>query len=327
MGAVLLIQNMSDGGIEYVNPAYEDIFDQPIEELLKDTANFLNTVHPEDRKHMLELLQREVAAGKSATGYQTEYRIIRSDGKVRWIDSTGFPIRSGNDKKALYGVIARDVTKQKETDRIIQSSLKEKEILLKEIHHRVKNNLAVIISLLNLQAHQFQSDYILAAFQDSCSRLKTMALVHETLYESENMAEITLSGYLKKLGHHLEQTMTDNTRPVRITYDIENIVLEIDQAIPCGLILNELLTNAFKYAFPEGDGVIRISGRCYPNSKQIELIIQDNGVGLPEEMNIDNIESLGIKIVSLLVKSQLEGSLDIRNDNGTRFEIRWPFQP
>jgi len=221
--------------------------------------------------------------------------------------------------------LTNEVGERKQVEESLKLSLEEKEILLREIHHRVKNNLAVIISLLNLQTHQMQDDRVSEALQDSCDRIKSMALIHETIYKSNNLSRIFLENYTRQLGGRLLHAMKEKSGQIRIFYKIEDIRLEVDQAIPCGLILNELITNALKYAFPHGNGEIRITAH-YIAEGCIELVIQDNGVGLPEELNLSNLDSLGLKIVSILSENQLDGTLDIRNEEGACFSIRWPVE-
>ena len=173
------------------------------------------------------------------------------------------------------------------------------------------------------QTHQFKDNRIAAALQDSRDRVKAMALIHETLYQSENVAQISLKEYARNLGDRLLQAMKGKAGQIRLVYEIEDVKLDIDHAIPCGLILNELLTNAMKYAFPEGNGEIRVAAH-YTERDEIELVVRDNGVGLPEESDTASKESLGLNIVLTLTENQLEGTLDIRTEHGACFEIRWP---
>ncbi len=250
-----------------------------------------------------------------------EAKLVKKDGSHFVAEIHAYPLDLKNQRLVLGNV--RDITARVQADEQIKASLKEKEVLLREIHHRVKNNLAVIISLLNLQSYQFQDDRIAAALQDNRDRVKSMALIHETLYLSENVAEISLKEYAPNLGDRLLQAMKGKSGQVRIVYEIEDIRLDIDHAIACGLILNELLTNALKYAFPEGNGEVSVAVH-HTETDEIELVVKDNGAGLPKGLDTGNLKTLGLEIVSTLTENQLEGNLNIRNENGACFTIRWP---
>lgn len=214
------------------------------------------------------------------------------------------------------------VRRQAEAD--ISAALEEKEVLLREIHHRVKNNMAVIIGLLGLQASHLSDPRLRSALEDSRSRVKAMAIIHESLYRSENMAEISLPTYTKNLVGILQQAMVGPMATAEIVVEAEEMRLGIDQAVPFGLILNELVTNALKYAFPDRrQGLIRIRVfRASPREAVLE--VRDNGIGLPPEFGPASGDSLGMRIVSLLVERQLEGSWTAVSDNGACFTIRWP---
>ena len=194
---------------------------------------------------------------------------------------------------------------------------------MREIHHRVKNNLAVIISLLSLQASRVKDDHIEQVLQESRNRIRSMALIHEALYHSENIASVSMKSYTENLSTKLLQAIKGGTPQIRLLYEIEDIVLDIDQAIPCGLILNELITNSIKHAFPEGKGSIKVAIRNI-DSGEMELVVHDNGIGMREGFDLSNSESLGLMIVATLVEQQLEGSLNIRNEEGACFSIHWP---
>ncbi len=260
-------------------------------------------------------------AVKNNTQKTIELSVVSSFGKPVHLFCILVPFKSDDEYFLLVNFV--DVSHRKTVEEKIKTSLKEKEVLLREIHHRVKNNLSVIISLLNLQAHQFDDDRISSALQDSRDRIESMALIHNTLYQSNNFSGIYLDEYIPNLGNQLMRVYRGNKEKIRMTYEIDNIVLELDQAIPCGLILNELFTNALKHAFPKTPGEIRITAH-YTDTKEIRLVFQDYGVGLPEGLDTDNSDSMGLKIVSILTKNQLEGNLEIRSQDGVRFEILIP---
>jgi two-component sensor histidine kinase len=204
----------------------------------------------------------------------------------------------------------------------LKASLSEKEVLLREIHHRVKNNLQVIYSLLSLQARDQASGPERDALEDSRQRVKTMALVHEALYRSDDLSGVDAPRFLRRLAEDMRDLYHASGRQVRLRVRVDELQLSLDQAIPVGLILNELLTNAFKYAFPAGgEGGIEVSLRRASGS-ELELAVADDGVGLPPGLDAERTGSLGLKVVAALAQ-QLKGRLEIGGGAGARFAIRF----
>jgi ammonium transporter len=202
-----------------------------------------------------------------------------------------------------------------------ESSLREKELLLREIHHRVKNNLQVISSLLSLQSRSSKDKHAIEMAQESQNRIKVMALIHEKLYRSKDFANVDFNDYIKNLVNDLFVSYKVSTSRISLKMDIENISLGIDTAIPIGLIINELVTNCLKYAFrPDKDGEIRISLRLLDKGMK-ELIVSDNGVGLPDSLDIKKAESLGLRMITNLTERSLHGTVTINRKNGTEFQI------
>jgi PAS domain S-box-containing protein len=215
-----------------------------------------------------------------------------------------------------------DITDRKRSDERIRASLKEKEVLLKEIHHRVKNNLQVISSLMNLQANQIRDKETAEAFRDSQARVKAMSLVHERLYKSSDLAQIDFAGYVRDVTNHLLRSYQTGRHAVRLKVEVEPVSLNIDTAIPCALIINELVSNSLKYAFPNGrDGEIRIRMN-HTDSDDLNLIISDNGVGFPENIFWEQQDSLGLQLVRNLT-DQLNGSIQCHLKKGAEFDIRF----
>ncbi|NEO29781.1 MAG: PAS domain S-box protein [Symploca sp. SIO3C6] len=214
-----------------------------------------------------------------------------------------------------------DITEQKSAEEALRKSLKEKEILLKEVHHRVKNNLQVISSLLDLQSSNLKDANTIELFRDSYNRVRSMALVHERLYSSTSLEEINFAEYIENLTSHLIQSYGLATEPIEIKLNCQEVFLNLDKAITCGLIINELISNALKYAFPhKTGGLVEIRLNC--EGEQLFLSIKDNGVGLPKNLNLQVPTTLGLQLVQILTQ-QLEGELDLDQSQGTEFTIKF----
>jgi len=205
---------------------------------------------------------------------------------------------------------------EKQND-LIQQALQQKEILLKEIHHRVKNNLQIISSLLHLQAHKGQNPEDL--LQQSQDRIQAIAIIHEKLYKSENLQSISLAEYIENLIVYFQKTYSLEQKQIQIETQLDQVYLDIDKLIPCGLILNELITNSIKYAFnDQKQGVIKIWAKIQEDSCVLE--VQDNGVGLPADLNPKKTKSLGLRLIDGLVK-QIKGTWEFQNIEGANFKI------
>jgi len=238
----------------------------------------------------------------------------------RFFDSKVEPLHDAGGK--LIGVIgiALDITERKLAEERFKISLKEKELLLKEIHNRVKNNLQVISSLLNLQAGYIKDDHARERFRESQDRLKAMALIHEKLYQSEDLTLIDFAGYIRHLAVHLFRSYKVNAHAVTLQLDVDPISLDIDRAMPCGLIINELVANSLTYAFPNGKaGEIRIEFH-EDAGKQIALTVSDNGIGLPKNLDFRDTDSLGLQLVNTLTE-QIRGTITLERNGGTKFII------
>jgi len=209
---------------------------------------------------------------------------------------------------------------RKKTEFQFKNMLKEKELLLKEVNHRIKNNMSVICSLLNLQSGKIEDEKAKNAFKESHNRIRSMALIHEKLYKSKNLTELDFPVYISDLASDLLKTYHIRPGLINLKLNIGDIKLGIDKGIPCGLILNELISNALKYAFPENrKGKICVDFQR--NKNQYQLLVADNGIGLSPELDLQNAESLGMRIVYSLV-AQLNGTLEINNKIGTEFNIQ-----
>ncbi|MFA6111065.1 MAG: histidine kinase dimerization/phosphoacceptor domain -containing protein [Candidatus Latescibacterota bacterium] len=204
----------------------------------------------------------------------------------------------------------------------IQASLQEKEVLLKEIHHRVKNNLQVISSLLDLQAGHTHDPRVIEMFRDSQNRVSSMGLIHERLYQADDLARVDFSEYIRGLVNNLFYSYSADAAAIALEIHVAQVVLDVDRGIPCGLIINELVSNSLKYAFPSGrQGCLQVHMRHQGDS--LVLVVADDGVGIPEEIDLEHTTSLGLRLVGTLVR-QLKGSLTMNRKEGTRFTIEFP---
>ena len=268
--------------------------------MLVDPDSFLEQVeflyeHPDEKSHE----EIELVDGRTFERYSAP---VRSDDRY-------------------YGRVwyYRDVTERKRAEKQIKAALKEKEILMKEIHHRVKNNLQVMDSLINLQSRTITDERVAQTLGDVRSRILSMALIHEQLYQSQDLSQIGFYQYLQHLTRSLFQTYKVQSNRIDLSIDANEIFLDIETAIPCGLIINELVSNSLKYAFPEGrNGEIRVNFQQTGN--QLKLSVGDNGVGLPADIDFHSPITLGLRLVHLLTE-QLDGGVYVDRSHGTRFEI------
>ncbi|MEG4913352.1 PAS domain S-box protein [Microcoleus sp. B7-D4] len=300
----------------YLSPTYEQIWGRSREELYADPLKMMEWVHPED-KLLLEEAMGRVLQGESTN---TEYRIFLPDGTIRWVCDRAFPIYDESGKIYRIAGIAEDISDRKFTDARIQAALREKEVLIKEIHHRVKNNMQVISSLLQLQAQYIEDEPTLALFEESQTRIHSMALIHEQLYQSEHLDRIALPPYVENLVANLYQSFGCGNTSIKFNLKIAPIYLNIETAIPCGLIINELVSNSLKYAFiSKLHGEISISFHEI-DDHQFHLTIQDNGRGFPADFDVENTETLGLRLVKMLAY-QLEASIAIDSQCGTCYTL------
>ncbi|MEW6011374.1 MAG: sensor histidine kinase [Euryarchaeota archaeon] len=203
----------------------------------------------------------------------------------------------------------------------LEKALEEKEMLLKEIHHRVKNNLMVISSLLSLQSRYIKDKKALAVFKESQNRAKSMALIHEKLYRSTDLKRIDFGEYIRTFSAELYHSIVGDPRQVKLELNVEHVMLDINTSIPLGLIVNELITNSMKYAFPPGtEGKIKID--FYPQDDYFILNVSDDGIGIPEEVDIENTKSLGLQLVNSLTE-QINGQLTVNRKDPTEFKIKF----
>jgi PAS domain S-box-containing protein len=301
----------------YIDPNLKDILGYPKKDIFNNIEDWLKLIHPHD----VEAVKSEINAYLEGLipKYEIEHRMLHKDGNYMWFLARGTVMRDEKNHPCFIAGSNTDITARKLTDIQLKSSLKEKEVLLKEIHHRVKNNLQVISSLLRIQAGYIKDEQALNVFRDSQNRVRAMALIHENLYQSSDLAKIEFYEYIRKLANNLSRCYGVN-RNINIHLNIDKVLLRIDTAIPCGLIINELVSNALKHAFSdEGGGDIYIDFLHLEEGKY-SLNVSDNGIGVPEHIDIQRNKSLGLQLVWSLVE-QLEGTIAFNNKAGTLFTI------
>jgi PAS domain S-box-containing protein len=315
---VFWITEPGDNKLVYVSPAYEEVWGRSCSSLSEVSNTWLDSVHSDDRARLVEAAVTVHGGGQ----YDMEYRIVRPDGEVRWVRDRAFPVVNAAGEVYRVAGVADDVTERKQALEQMTNSLQEKDVLLKEIHHRVKNNMQVITSLLSLQSRTITDEKAFSVFQDSQNRVKSMALIHETLYQSKDLSRINFAEYLEKLVAHISRSYRLRPEAVKITSDVDHVSLPIDTAVPCGLIINELASNSLKYAFPaDARGAVNIA--FVRLDAEYVLRVSDTGVGLPPDFDPERGKSLGMKLVRMLT-GQLRGELKYSNGVGTTFEIRFP---
>jgi PAS domain S-box-containing protein len=276
---------------------------------------------PDDQMRLwLANYQRTLETGLPVS-FEFENRILD---KTKWMQATVGFIGYANSKNARFSYVVQDITDKKNDEQHIKQSLLEKESLLKEIHHRVKNNMQVISSLLSLQSNYITDPHALEVFGESQQRVQSMALIHEKLYRSDDLAHIDFSEYIQDLTSSLFSSYMISTDSIKLEFAVESVFLSIHRAIPCGLIINELVSNSLKHAFPDPQkqGEIKISFQL-DEDKLHTLSIKDNGIGLPNGFDIENAESMGLRLVSIL-SNQLNATLEITNGMGTEYKLRFP---
>ncbi len=276
---------------------------------------FFEHILTADRKYVQQKFENAYETNK----LYFQCRIIRPDKQIRWIEVYGNVYRDEKDVPIRMLGVVRDITERKEAETHLLRVIGEKEMLLREIHHRVKNNMQIISSLLSLESSQVFDKRDIALFTIVQDRVKSISLIHDNLYQSEDLSSIKFEDYIKNLSSQLFSTYARNSN-IKLVTDIVDVKFNMETAIPLGLILNELVSNSLKHAFPDSEGEIFIS--LHHNGEEIEVIIKDNGVGLPEDMELKNPRKLGLQLVNTLVE-QLEGTIEVDRSHGTEFKIKF----
>jgi len=316
----------------------EEITGYRKEDLISGIIDWYQLVYPDDREKLFE--NRKKLVEDPLLFIEHDYRIVHKNGSTRWVHEIFQNISDSMGKKRILQGAVYDISRQKEAE---ESLAKVEELRKKEIHHRIKNNLQVISSLLELQAEKFKDMDVLEAFRESQNRVATMAIIHEELYRSRNNDTLDFSAYLQKLTEELFHSYIVRKGDVDMQLDIEEIFLGMDTAVPLGIIINELVSNSLKHAFPAGrrgniciklsrteenagnKSISNITNNIGSKSSvekniQYTLAVSDNGLGFPENIDFRSTDSLGLQLVNILVE-QLEGTIELENGSGTTFKI------
>ena len=308
------------GRIEMVNTQAERVFGYSRSELLGQPVEMLvpgrfRDHHPRLRDSFLaDPHVRPMGAGR-------DLYALRKDGSEFPVEIGLNPIETEDGAMVLSAIV--DISDRKQKEERIHAALREKDVLLGEIHHRVKNNLQIVYSLLDLQSARISDQIVLDMLRDSQNRIRSMALIHQTLYQSKDFAEVNFGRFLETLVPTLVASYGVDPNSILLTIDAEQVLLPIDAAIPCGLVVNELISNALKHAFQNRDrGEIQVT-LAYEGSSQVRLLVSDNGNGVPDHVDMIRTSTLGLQLVTLLAE-QLGGRVEMQRSNPTQFTLRFP---
>ncbi|HVD99702.1 MAG TPA: histidine kinase dimerization/phosphoacceptor domain -containing protein [Cytophagaceae bacterium] len=299
----------STGACVYVNNPWQNF-----------TGNVLNhekgdgwkqSIHPDDKEKYLENLKSAIKEGKE---YSFELRLKKKNGDYHWFVDSGKPLYDPLGKYVLFVSVYTDVSNTKKHEEELNSSLEGKEVLLREIHHRVKNNMAVVAGMLDLHMDYVNSPSDREIFLACQSRVLSMALIHEKLYRSETLSKINFKNYIEDLVKKVRASYMDRTGSITVKIEADNTELDLERAMPCGLILNELITNAFKHAFnnlEKGEIIIGFFSKI----GKYTLFVSDNGIGIEDDSQLNSSATLGYTLVAALTK-QLDAMMEVDKTKG-----------
>lgn len=306
-----------DTHITFINKRWLEFTGRTVQEEIGD--NWFTGIHHDDldrcRTSYLE-------AFKSEQPFFLEYRLRRHDGEYRWIMDTGVPLFDESGRFGGYIGTCMDLTERKDMEDQLRRMLKEKESLLREVHHRVKNNLQVISSLLNLQSASIKDPLVNQLFRECQVRITSIALLHETLHRSSDLSRIKMGDYIRTLTGHLFRSYGVDPNVIVLELNVDDVEFDIDTGLTCGLIIDELVSNCLKHAFvDDGGGKVHIDLLDHMDGT-FTLCVSDDGVGIPKDGVLNNPDSLGLELVSLLAE-KLDGSTELKSGAGTEWQIRF----
>jgi PAS domain S-box-containing protein len=306
-----------EGNIDYVNPKVCQVTNYGKEEIIGKSPEMFKSEYV--TKETMDELVKTITSGRVWNG---NFLNRKKTGELYWVNAKVAPIRNSKDEITHFVAIEEDITEKKLKDEQLKHALEEKELMLKEIHHRVKNNLQIISSLLSLQSQNIKDPEMQKLFNMSRDRVRSMSLIHQQLYKINDGTKINFDDYIKTLANQLLISYVGTTGRIKINSNINHISFGLDTAIPCGLIINELLVNSIKHGFNGSkSGEINVEIKNIKDGKFM-LTVADNGIGLSSEFENKKESGMGMKIVKALT-NQLDGKMNIFNGKGTRFEIEF----
>ncbi len=314
--SVMLLIDPESARIIDANPAALSFYGYSHKEITEMKVSEINTLSKTEVHEEMERARKEQR-------WHFLFRHRLAGGSVKDVEVFSGPVKM-HGRELLYSII-HDITDRKKAEDQVKASLAEKVVLLREIHHRVKNNFQVIMSLLKIQARHIQDESLRNIFKDSQNRIRSMALVHERLYRSGDLANIRSADFIKTLAGDLIQSYATQ-QEISLLTEVDDVSLPVDTAIPCGFIINELISNSLKHAFNKtGQGTVTISFHLSEDGAACELVVRDNGSGIPESIEISKVRSMGLSLVHSTVTRQLSGKIEISRTAGTEFRINFQF--
>lgn len=305
-----------DGRFCYVSPNWTDILGHDLRDVVG--RKFDGFVHPDDLESCYSFLEYVKRTGEKRSGI--EYRVRHKDGNWRWHTSNGSLLNDSNSADSEFLGIARDITDRKADEERIKNLLTEKEILLREVHHRIKNNMGTVMSMLALQAEAITDPVAVAALADAESRIQSMMVLYDKLYRSVNFTRLSMNHYISTLVDTIIENYNGGIS-VAVEKEIEDFEISAELLQPLGIILNEIITNILKYAFTGRDnGEVKVS--CSLNGERVTLSIHDNGNGMPDEIDFSTSSGFGLQLINLL-SQQIGGCVRIERDNGTTIVLEF----
>jgi PAS domain S-box-containing protein len=306
-----------DGRCTFVNKRWIEFTGRSLENEIGD--DWITGLHPTDVERCQETYE---GSFKAEQPFSMEYRLRRKDGKYRWVLDTGIPFFEPGGRFGGYIGTCVDMTERKDMEDELRKALKEKESLLREVHHRVKNNLQVISSLLNLQAGSIKDPQVAQLFRECQVRITSIALLHDALHRSDDLSRIAMGEYMRTLISHLFHSYGVDSNRIRVALQLDNVEFDIDTGLTCGLILDELVSNCLKHAFNGGRrGMITITLQAHLDGTY-SLRVGDDGIGLPKDGVLNNQDSMGLELVGLMAE-KLDGAVTIQSGQGTEWQVRF----
>lgn len=307
------------GVYTYVSPQIRNLLGYAPEEMIGKTP--FDLMPNNEAQRISEVFKSYVANKESIKSLENFNR--HKDGRLVVLETSGVPFYNSNGNFGGYRGIDRDITERKLVEERLEASLREKETLLRELYHRTKNNMQVISNLIDLQVLAVNDEKTLKLFRETQNRIKTMALVHEKLYQSKDLSNLNLKDYIGDLANALLGSYQLSGDRISLKLDVETIPVSIDTATPCGLIINELMSNSLKHAFPsERRGEVSLA--LHQSEKgEINMRFSDNGIGLPKGFDFKNTRSLGLTLIRNLSVKQLRGTVEVRTEHPTEFHIKF----